>query len=68
MAADGARLLVPPGAPLVYEQAYLAFRVFLVHDGLVLLDNLLYLKAFAQRPVVLVVVELGGRALRSVPA
>ena len=66
--ADGTWFLIPPSAPLVHEQAYLVVGVFLVHDGLVFLDDFLNLQTLAQRPVILVVVEIGGRTLWSVPA
>ena len=65
---DGAGLLVPPGAPFVHQQVYLVLRVGLIHDGLVLLDDFLYLQTLGQCPVVLLVVELGGRTLRPRPA
>ena len=53
-----ARLLIPPCAPLINEQAYLVIRVCLIHDGLMLLDDLFDLKALAERPVILIVVEV----------
>ena len=65
---DGAGLLVPPGAPLINEQTDGVLRVFLVHDGLVLLDDLLNLQTLAQSPVILVVVELRSGALRTFPS
>ena len=55
---NGARLLIPPGAPLINEQTYLAFWISLIHDGLMLLDDLFDLKAFAECPVILIVVEV----------
>ena len=57
VAGDGARLLVPPCSPFVDQQRDLLLRVFLVHDGLVLLDDILNLQTLAQRPVVVVAVE-----------
>ena len=67
MTGDGAGLLVPPGAPLVNEQTNLTLWVLLVHNGLVLLDNLLNLQTLAQSPVILVGIKLGSRALRTAP-
>ena len=68
VSGNGTRLLVPPGAPLIDQQSDMALGVFLVHDGLVLLDDLLDLQTLAEGPVVLVVVEVDGRAFRTVPA
>ena len=68
VSGNGTRFLIPPGSPLINEQADASLGIFLVHDGLVLLDHLFNLQAFAQRPVVLVVVEFGGRALRTIPS
>ena len=67
VSGNGAGLFVPPCSPLVNEQSDASLGVFLVHDGLVLLDYFLNLQTFAQRPVVLVVVEVDGRAFRAVP-
>ena len=64
---NGAWLLVPPCAPLVDKQTNLTLGILLVHNGLVLLDHLFYLKALAQSPVVLIGIELSGRALRTIP-
>ena len=64
----GAGLLVPPCAPFVEEQSDVLFRVFLVHNGAVPLEYIFNLEAFAEGPVVLVVVELRGGAFRAVPS
>ena len=59
VSAVGSWLMVPPCSPFVHQKADVFFRVFFVHDGTVALDHIFYLKAFAQCPVVLVVVEFG---------
>ena len=68
MAGNGAGLFIPPCAPFVDEQVDMAFGVFLIHNGNVLLDHLFNLQALAKGPVVLVVVEIGGRAFRAAPS
>ena len=60
----GARLHVPPGAPLVHDETDLALRVPAVHDRLVARHQLLDAGRVAQREVPLLLVEAGGRALR----
>ena len=60
VAADGAWFLIPPGAPFIDEQTDVLLGVFGVHDGAVLLDDVFDLEAFAERPVVLVVIEFRG--------
>ena len=67
MAWDSTGLLVPPGSPLINQQADVVLRILLVHDSLVLLDYLLDLQALTQCPVVLIVIEVDGRTLRTVP-
>ena len=47
VSADSARLLVPPGTPLINKQTNLSLRVFLVHDSLVFLNHLFNLQAFS---------------------
>ena len=64
---DGTRFFVPPGAPFVNHKIYSMVGVFLIHDSFVLLDDLFYLQTFAECPVVLVVVELDSRTLRTIP-
>ena len=68
VSGNGARLLVPPRAPLVEHQGYLLLGVILVHDGAVATDDVLHLAALAQRPVVVFVGKLCGRALATAPA
>ena len=67
MPLDGSGLLVPPCSPFIYEQTDLLLRVLLVHDGTMLLDDVLNFETLAQRPVVFVVVVDKCRALRAVP-
>ena len=62
-AGVGARLDVPPGAPLVQHQADLAVRVVRVHHRGVPADHPLDVLRLGDRPVVAVQVELGRPAL-----
>ena len=68
MALDCARFLIPPGSPLIDQKTDLLLRVSLVHDGLVLLDDILDAKTLAHGPIEIVVVELGSRTLAAFPA
>ena len=68
VSAHGARLLVPPGSPFVYQESDALLWVFLVHDVAMLLDDVLNLQALAERPVVLIVVVDQSRALRAIPS
>ena len=52
-----ARLLIPPCAPLINEQAYLVIRVCLIHDGFMLLDDFFDLQTLTKRPVILIVIK-----------
>ena len=63
VALDSARLLIPPGSPFVNEEGYLLLWISLVHDSLVLLDDIFYAERLAHGPVVILIVELGGRTL-----
>ena len=64
---NGTRLLIPPCAPLINEQTNLVLWVYLIHDCLVLLNDLFDLQALGKSPIILVVVEIGSSALRSLP-
>ena len=68
VSGDCPRLFVPPCSPLIDEQSYRILRVFLIHDSLVLLDDFLNLQTLTQSPVVLVGIEIDGRAFRAIPA
>ena len=60
VAADGARLLVPPCSPFVDKQADALLRVFLIHYLAVLVDDLFYFQTLAHGPIEVIVVELRG--------
>ena len=68
VAGNGTRLLVPPCAPFVQNQRNLLLGVVTVHDGTMLLDDIFHLATLAQRPVIVLVGKLRGRALAAAPA
>lgn len=47
VALDGSWFLIPPGSPFIYEKTNLLLWVSLVHDGFVLLDDILNAEALA---------------------